>query len=80
MFDLTDKTLLLDKDYTFERMHEQQNQRSKIQHYTVKLPCSCDMSVEIQRPEDQYIECTNCHRKWLMTFSGNRTKIWGSDE
>ena len=34
----------------------------------LKLPCNCT-SVEILRPEDTYIVCPVCFKKYLLTYS-----------
>ena len=75
MFTFEDKTLATDKEYVFDRMREQANQRLKSKIYTFKFPCH-DENIQLEKPVDTYVECPKCHKKYLMTFSGNRTKLW----
>lgn len=77
MFTLEDKLRLNDKEYTLEKMREMQNQRLAHKTYTFKFPCH-DVNVELEKPEDTYVECPTCHKHYLMTFNGNRTKLWST--
>lgn len=40
----------------------------------VKLPCG-HMSVEIDKPEDKYIQCKYCAKKFVLTWSKIKPKL-----
>jgi hypothetical protein len=69
-------SLLTDKEANFEAMRRLYNQREKTKHTVITLPCH-KVKVEILKPEDQYLECPTCHKKYLLSYSIANTKLYG---
>lgn len=46
-------------------------------HKILKLPCGHE-SVEIDKPEDQWVHCSTCHKDFRLVWSNN--KIEGPNE
>lgn len=67
--------MLTDADLVKKTYHDLYNQREKEQHYTVKLPCH-NVSVEVTKASDSYLECPECHKHYLLTHSAVRNKLY----
>lgn len=60
-----------DSDYVKRVLNE--NEHGTRRWQIVKLPCGHG-NVEIERPEDQWLYCSRCHRKFLLTWSPIESK------
>lgn len=48
-----------------QKLDKEYNQRPIRQ--ILKLPCGCT-SIEITRPQDQYVTCPECYKKFLLIW------------
>ncbi len=50
--------------------HQRDMERQQKKHTIIKLPC-CGTSIELERPEDQYITCPNrvCGKRHFLAWS-----------
>jgi len=66
-----------DPDYLKKLRREEETQDLKIT--AVKLPCACDMSLEITEPRDQLVRCPRCFKPAYIVWSMVSKKVqWNS--
>ena len=65
--------LLTDKEATFAAMRRQHRQREEKKHEIIKCT-NCGVGIEILKPEDQFITCPQCSKRFYLTYSSALAK------
>jgi ribosomal protein L37AE/L43A len=68
-------SILTDQDANFAAMRRYQNQREEKKHTTVQCT-NCGARIEVARPEDQYLKCLKCHKKFFLSYSIANSKLY----
>jgi DNA-directed RNA polymerase subunit RPC12/RpoP len=68
-------TLLTDKEENFKAMRRLSNQKEEKKHTVVKCT-NCGAGIEVLKPEDQYLQCGNCMKRFFLSYSIARSKMY----